>query len=52
VTHRASKLLVAAAAARLPHAPWMEELRDQAVASDDFREGRAAFFAKRRPDFG
>ncbi|WP_159716108.1 enoyl-CoA hydratase/isomerase family protein [Geminicoccus flavidas] len=52
VTHRASKRLVAAAAARLPHAPWMEELRDQAVASDDFREGRAAFFAKRRPEFG
>jgi enoyl-CoA hydratase/carnithine racemase len=51
VTHRASKRLVDAAEAGMPHQAWMDELRDGATATYDFREGCAAFFAKRPPRF-
>ena len=50
-SHRASKRLASAAAAREPRAPWMDQLRDEAAATADFREGRAAFLAKRPPRF-
>jgi hypothetical protein len=51
VTHRASKRLVDAADAGMPHQAWMEELRDGAIGTADFREGHADFFAKRPPRF-
>lgn len=51
MTHRASKLLVDAAAAEAAQQPWMDQLRDGATATSDFREGYAAFVAKRRPRF-